>query len=190
MGSAELEIWKNLLQHTVGSARQGMRLDSACVLDEVASVLMDYCKCPIAPSTRVADLILSSVDFAEAKSLPDSILDFVNDTLVSTYPVSSTDAVPSLWLMRSLTRILDTCPLDMLLDVLKGMKRGLCTWISDHRKTLTLDDWSMDVRTPSPYMNSPRLTGLKHSIGSSVVSDNPTQPPNAAARILDHGHHL
>ncbi|KAI6114401.1 hypothetical protein F5141DRAFT_1187942 [Pisolithus sp. B1] len=95
--------------------------------------------------TRVADLLLTHFDIGDARQIPSSVFDFVNDTLVSTYPPEPRNLKPCTWLIVTLTRIVDACPVDQLLELLQAIQDGISIWISDECGVFTEDEYIYDV---------------------------------------------
>ncbi|TFY80918.1 hypothetical protein EWM64_g3097 [Hericium alpestre] len=85
------------------------------------------------------------MEISEATDVPGTLLEFVNDTLVSTYPPEPRNLNASRWLLRNLTQLVDKCPVEMLRCVLEIIQDGLATWISDEYRIFNQDDYDVDV---------------------------------------------
>jgi hypothetical protein len=70
------------------------------------------------PTGTSATLLLSHLN---ALSDAPVLLGFINDTLVSTYPPEPQNKVASMWLMRAATRVVDTCPVKRLCEVIGSL---------------------------------------------------------------------
>jgi hypothetical protein len=81
-----------------------------------------------------ATLLLSYLD---APSDTPALLGFVNDTLVSTYPPEPQNNVASMWLIRAAMRVVDTCPVKRLCEVVGSLQDGLSVWVADQHQVLT-----------------------------------------------------
>jgi hypothetical protein len=130
-------------------------MDAVALLDHVSETISPKCGTTSVASTRLADVILTRLDLEDARQLPDSLLSFVNDILVSSYPPELENKPVSMWLIRSLTRVVDACPNELLLDMLESLKDGFCTWLTDRQKVMTREEYSFNV-SPS-YESEPVL---------------------------------
>lgn len=144
MNDEDLDEWQAFLRFTVDRALD-YGVDSVAVVDQIASVLSEQRSLGPPSSTRVADLLLSNLDIADARSLPSAVFDLTNNTLLSNYPPKPHGKVPSLWLLRTLTRAIDACPSEFVQQLLETLQDGLCQWIHDAQSTLTEDEYGMDV---------------------------------------------
>jgi hypothetical protein len=144
MANDELDEWKTFLQFTVDRALD-YGVDSISVLDHVAALITGKPSLSSANATRVSELLLCNLDIADARSLPSALFELINDTLVNTYPPTTPNKVPSLWLLRTLTRSIDACPVELLEQLLEILQEGMCQWILDEQCVLTGDEYGMDV---------------------------------------------
>ena len=140
----EFGIWDGFLRHTMNKANDhGM--DETLVLDHVAS-LVTRSPCPgFVSSTRLADFLLSHCEMEDIRQLPANVFELVNETLLSTYPLQPHNLKPSMWLIASLTRAIDTCPVDLRLSLLETTQDGIATWLSDEFRVFTRDEYTLDV---------------------------------------------
>ena len=144
MANDEFEIWGNFLQHAINKALD-YGVDASAVLDRVAEIVSEN-PCPAyASSTRVADLLLTHLDMTDVRQLPSYIFDFVNDTLQSTYPPEPRNKVTSIWMVRSLIRVVDACPVELRLNLLETLQEGISLWISDEFHVFNEDEYTGDV---------------------------------------------
>ncbi|OJA17207.1 hypothetical protein AZE42_00199 [Rhizopogon vesiculosus] len=144
MTSGEFETWDNFLQHAIDKALD-YGVDSSAVLDRVAEIVSGN-PCPAyASSTRVADMLLTHLDMADVRQLPSYIFDFVNDTLQSTYPPEPRNKVTSIWMVRSLIRVVDACPVELRLNLLETLQEGISLWISDEFHVFNEDEYTGDM---------------------------------------------
>lgn len=140
----EFGVWDAFLRHTMNKANDN-GMDAMVVLDHVAT-LVTRSPCPgSASSTRVADLLLSHCEMDDIRELPVNVFELVNDTLLSTYPPEPYNLKPSMWLIASLTRAVDTCPVDLRLSLLEATQDGICAWLSDEYRVFTRDEYTLDV---------------------------------------------
>lgn len=146
MTNEDLDEWDALLRLTVDRALDGREgIDSVAVIDRVAAAISSR-NCPTSlSSTRVADLLLSHLDFSEARSAPSELFEFVNDTLISSYPPEPRNKVPSTWLLRTLTRAMDACPNELQEELFETVQGGVSLWVSDQYCALDRKEYELDV---------------------------------------------
>ncbi|EMD40251.1 hypothetical protein CERSUDRAFT_122305 [Gelatoporia subvermispora B] len=156
MSNNDLEVWDTFLRSTMDRALD-FGIDSVAVIDQVACILSANHSPTASMTTRIADLLLSHLDINDAREIPTGVLGFVNDTLVATYPPEPRNIITSTWLMRSLTRVIDACPIELALSMFELVQEGLSLWISDQYKTFSEEEYGMDVST---VLQSP-ITALK-----------------------------
>ncbi|KIJ62575.1 hypothetical protein HYDPIDRAFT_176396 [Hydnomerulius pinastri MD-312] len=144
LSNDEFGAWDGFLKHAMNKANDN-GVDAISVLDHVAEVVART-PCPaFASSTRVADLLLSQCEMGDARQLPCNVFEFVNDTLLSTYPPEPRNLKPSMWLLASLTRLVDACPVELRLDLLESIQDGISTWLSDEYCAFSQDEYTFDV---------------------------------------------
>lgn len=144
LSNEEFSIWDGFLRHAMNKANDN-GMDAMVVLDHVASVVAQS-PCPaFASSTRIADLLLSHCEMNDIRELPTNIFELVNDTLLSTYPPEPRNLKPSMWLITSLTRAVDACPVDLRLSLLEAIQDGVGAWLSDEYRVFTRDEYALDV---------------------------------------------
>lgn len=144
MTNNDVEDWDAFLRIAMDKALDH-GIDSVSVIDHVASAISLNDTPTLSSSTRIADLLLSHLEICEARQIPSDVLEFVNNTLVSTYPPEPRNKVTSMWLMRSLTRIIDACPQELYLNLFELIQEGLRIWIADEYEVFTAEEYSMDV---------------------------------------------
>ncbi|KAH7912528.1 hypothetical protein BJ138DRAFT_1112247 [Hygrophoropsis aurantiaca] len=144
LNNEDFETWNKFLNHTMNKALD-YGVDAASVLDHVAEVISQN-PCPaFASSTRVADLLLGHLEISDTRQLPSYVFDFVNDTLLSTYPPEPRNKITSIWLIRSLARIVDGCPSVLRMNLLETLQDGMATWISDDYRIFSEDEYTCDI---------------------------------------------
>src|ERR1700722_1637944 len=146
LSNDDFRSWDELLCYTICQASD-CGIDSAAVLDYVADIINQHSSLTFTSSVRVADLLMSRCELPEARQLTGSLLDLVNDALQSSYPPEPRNKVISMWMIRSLTRLIDTCPAEMAQALLEKMQDGLCLWVSDTFRILSQEEYAFDVRT-------------------------------------------
>ncbi|KIK93333.1 hypothetical protein PAXRUDRAFT_829068 [Paxillus rubicundulus Ve08.2h10] len=144
LSNDEFGAWDAFLKHAMNKADDN-GVDEISVLDRVAEQVARS-PCPaFASSTRVADLILSHCEMGDARQFPSNVFDFVNDTLLSTYPPEPRNLKPCMWLIASLTRVVDACPVDFRLNLLEMIQDGVSIWLSDEYRVFTQEEYALDV---------------------------------------------
>ena len=170
MLGSDVGLWNTTLRDTMDKALD-YGIDSVTVVDQIASTVSSHqSSASSAIATHLADMLLSNLDINDARDVPGDVLQLVNDTLVATYPPEPADNVTSIWLMRTLTRVLDACPVELSATVFELLQYGLALWISDEREAFTADEYTMDVsRGPSVLIR----TLTDHYADSTRIPDDP-----------------
>lgn len=169
MSTEDLDSWDATLQVCLARVLDDGG-DATRVLDHLAGTISSTHIPTGASATRAAELMLSHLDVP-----PDApaLLGFVNDTLVSTYPPEPRNKVASMWLIRAATRVVDTCPVKKLREVVGTMQEGLGVWVADQYQVLTAEEYAFDV---GGFLSCvPRLrveSNVAGRLGRSVVSDD------------------
>lgn len=145
LSSDDFNTWEDFLCHTINKALD-YGIDSIAVLDAIAELVSQNQNPTFTSFTRVADLLLSHLDMPDARQIPDAVMEFVNDTLRYSYPPEPRNKVTSMWVIRSLTRVIETCPSELAMNLLESVQEGLCTWISDEYQALSQEEYTFDVR--------------------------------------------
>lgn len=181
MSREDLDAWDATLQVCLTRVLDDGG-ETTRVLDHLAGTIASTHIPTGASATRAAELLLSHLE-----SPPDApaLLGFVNDTLVSTYPPEPQNKVASMWLIRAATRVVDTCPVKKLREVVGALQEGFSVWVADQYRVLTAEEYAFDVRGfPSshllPLVGSDIVAGR---LGRSAVSDG--HGVLAVARLID-----
>ena len=141
MSSEDLDAWDATLQVCLARVLDD-GADAARVLDHLAGTIAST-HIPTGPSaTRAAELLLGHL---ETPPEAPALLGFVNDTFVSTYPPEPQNKVASMWLLRAATRVVDTCPVSNLCEVVGALQEGLSVWIADQYQVFTMEEYTFDV---------------------------------------------
>jgi len=170
MGSEDLDAWDATLQVCLARVLDD-GADAARVLDHLAGTIASTHIPTGASATRAAELMLSHLE-----TPPDApaLLGFANDTLVSTYPPEPQNKVASMWLIRTATRVVDTCPVNKLCEVVGSLQEGLGVWIADQYQVFTAEEYAFDVRGFIPVFLC-FFSSLLHGpgiLGRPFVSDS------------------
>ncbi|KAG6334257.1 hypothetical protein ID866_4832 [Astraeus odoratus] len=167
LSNEDFHVWDGFLQYAMDKARDS-GLDTITFLDRVAEVVARVPHPGFASFTRIADLLLTHCEIADARQIPSNVFEFINDTLLSTYPPEPRNVKPSTWLIATLTRMIDACPLDLCTELLETLQDGISTWISDECHVFSEDEYMFDVL---PLYQTALLV-LKGLPGDSSVLNN------------------
>lgn len=159
MNAKHLNQWDLQLRRSIDRALD-YGVDSPTVLDQVCSAIAAQKGGVVSSLIRVADLLLSHLDISEVRCLPEELFEVVNNVLLRSYPPPSDDVVPSMWLIRSLTRSMDTCPVTVSRGLLEKIQDGLAVWISDEFNALSSEDYSFNVCLQRFFISNPSLSIL------------------------------
>ncbi|KZT11950.1 uncharacterized protein LAESUDRAFT_746733 [Laetiporus sulphureus 93-53] len=140
----DVEDWNMLLRVAMDKALDH-GIDSVTVVDQIASIVSSNHSPTFEYSIHASDLLLSQLEINEARQVPEGVMQLVNNTLISTYPPEPRKKVRSKWLMRTLTRVLDACPVELAVGVYESLQEGLSLWIADEYKAFTPEEYAMDI---------------------------------------------
>ncbi|KAI6039330.1 hypothetical protein EDC04DRAFT_1755812 [Pisolithus marmoratus] len=164
LNNEDFTIWDGFLRDAMNRARDGGS-DAMTLLDDIA-VDLARVPCPANASfTRLADILLTQFDIGDARQVSSNVFDFVNDTLLSTYPPEPRNLKPCTWLIATLTRIVDACPIDQLVELLQAIQDGVGIWVSDKCGVFAEDEYIYDVLP----LYQTALLGLKDLHGNIGV---------------------
>ncbi|KAI0667624.1 hypothetical protein C8Q78DRAFT_1051818 [Trametes maxima] len=144
LSSEDLTAWDEFLKHAIDAALD-CGIDAPALIDHIAGTVTAGLAPGATSSVRVADLLLSNFEIAEAREAPTELLEFVNDSLNTAYPPVPQHKVMCMWLIRSIMRALDACPAELCFSVLHSLVEGLSTWIADDYDICTADEYSSDI---------------------------------------------
>lgn len=80
------------------------------------------------------------------RDIPQNLLDLVSDTMRATYPPEPRNKGIAMWLVRSLTNVVENCPVEFCLSVLQTLKESLCMWLADECGAWTEEHFTYDVK--------------------------------------------
>lgn len=135
MNAEDFAIWEKLLNHGINKALD-YGVDSIAFLDAVAETLYKVSDPTSTSCSGVVDLLLGQLDMSDARQAPDALMEFVNATLMSSYPPEPRNTQASSWLLRSLANVIDKCPRELAGSLLETIQEGLSTWFSDEFNAL------------------------------------------------------
>lgn len=145
--SDDYALWEELLDYTVSKALDH-GVDSVTVLDYLASFVGAHqTGAPLATSVRFADQILSHFNGDEMRTFPQNLFELVADIMRIHYPaVLQSNKPPMRWLARSLTTVIERCPIEFLWRVLEVFQDSVCLWLADEKAAWTEEELAYDVR--------------------------------------------
>ncbi|KAI8994258.1 hypothetical protein BD414DRAFT_436966 [Trametes punicea] len=144
LASDELNAWDDFLKRSIDSALD-CGVDAPAFIDHVASAVAAGQSPGTMSSVRIADLLLSNLEFSDAREVPTELLEFASDTLNASYPPAPRHKVMCVWLVRSLTRVMDACPTELCFSALQCLSDGLCTWFADEYDSCSVSEYSSDI---------------------------------------------
>ncbi|KAI0720578.1 hypothetical protein C8T65DRAFT_602463 [Cerioporus squamosus] len=144
MDSDAIDMWDKLLRQAIDTALDH-GIDSTTLIDQIAGVIATNHSPSSTAAVRVADLLLSNVEIGEARQVPSEVLEFANDTLNAAYPPAPRHKVMCMWLIRTLTRVIDGCPPELCFSMLELIVEGMRTWVADEFHVCTADEYSCDI---------------------------------------------
>ncbi len=147
LGNEDSKKWEEFLQYAFDKALD-YGLDSIAVLDTIAGLVSRH-RGPssISASTQVADLLMSHLDMKEIREVPDELMEFVNNTMRLTYPPETGNQDISRWMIRTLTNVIEHCPIGLGSGLLDLVQEGICVWVADEQKVWSADDYEYEVCT-------------------------------------------
>lgn len=163
-------MWEGFLCQTISKALD-YGVDSVTVLDNVASTISQNQSPTFSSSPRVADLLMSHLDMVDARDIPGAVIEFVNETLRSSYPPEPRNTTTCMWAARTLTRVLDSCPPELFLGLLENLQEGLCLWISDEYQAWNEREFTHDVRGAA-FPGDLRIAYTCILVDHAVISDH------------------
>ncbi|KAJ3733332.1 hypothetical protein DFJ43DRAFT_1068562 [Lentinula guzmanii] len=143
LNNEELATWERFLAYIVNKGLD-YGYDCVAVVSLIAEKLQEKCNPTFTSLARIADMLMTHAldSFREITALPESLVDFIADTLNQSYPPSPSTGFSSLWMIRSLGHLIDACPEQFCLDLLESLQDFIALWISDEQSAVmdTYDD--------------------------------------------------
>ncbi|KAJ3914040.1 hypothetical protein F5877DRAFT_51235 [Lentinula edodes] len=138
LNNDELSTWERFLAFIVNRGFD-YGYDCVAVVGLIAERLQEKCNPTFTSLTRIADMLMTHArdSFREILNLPESLMDFIADTLNQSYPPSPSTGFSSLWMIRSLGHLIDSCPEKLCLSLLETLQESIVLWISDERSGVT-----------------------------------------------------
>jgi hypothetical protein len=143
MSAEDLDAWDATLQSCLGHVLDE-GADVARVLDHVAGTIASTHIPTGVSATRAADILLGHLE-TPLHETPALLLAFVNDTLASTYPPELRNKAVSMWLIRSVKKVVGTCSARMMREVIGALQEGLSVWVADQYQVFTAEEYVYNV---------------------------------------------
>ena len=146
LSSEDFNIWEEFLGYATGNALDH-GVDSPTVLDSISSFVSSFQTPGSQPylSIRLADLLLSNLDIAEMRIVPQSLIELVSETMRANYPPETKNKAVMRWLARSLMTLVEKCPTDFCLQILQAFEDGVTLWLADEYSVWEEDELNYDV---------------------------------------------
>ncbi|KAH9924659.1 uncharacterized protein BXZ73DRAFT_79216 [Epithele typhae] len=140
----DLEVWTRFLPHALGIGMdQGADVNS--LVDQIAGAITGNQGPSTINTVRIADQLLCNTELMDACSLPATTLYFTNDTLYAAYPAEPKHKVICMWLIRSVTHLVDKCPQKLCLMLLELLAESISTWVTDDLHICSEEEYSSDI---------------------------------------------
>ncbi|KAJ7643993.1 hypothetical protein FB45DRAFT_896622 [Roridomyces roridus] len=143
---SDYTLWESLLGHGIDKALD-YGLDAVSVVDHVAAAVAKEHNPASTATCLVADALLAHLPMEDARELPETLFEFINEVVLSNYPPEPRNKQQALWTLRSVARAIEKCPPELVLDLMRIIEGGLCTWISDEHGALGETEYAYDIVT-------------------------------------------
>lgn len=149
MGKEDASLWQTLLDHTIAKALDYGH-DSSTVLSLLATTVSDANQAsPTAASScvQLVEFLMTHVvnEIAEAREVPDVVLEFVNDTMQAAYPPAPREKTRYLWASRVVMEAIERCPGELVEGLIRGVADGVMAWVEDETLVWSLEELEYDV---------------------------------------------
>ncbi|KAF9049517.1 hypothetical protein BDZ89DRAFT_940901, partial [Hymenopellis radicata] len=146
MDADDFKDWETLLIFGVDKALDD-GTDVVQFVDSVCDNIAQNFDPTDVSAIRIADFLMCSLQdyIADARSVPSSLMDFVNDALRAGYPPDRISTTWCVWTIRTLAVFLQFVPASLCFDLLDKVQEGISIWISDERKCLAQDVYAVEV---------------------------------------------
>lgn len=144
LGNEDSKKWEDFLRYAFDKALD-YGLDSVAVLDAIAALIsyhQDVCN---SASIQVGDLLMSHLDVEEIREIPETLMEFVNETMKLSYPPELGNRDISRWMIRTLTSVIEYCPAGLSSRLLELVQEGVCVWVADDQGVWSADDYEYEV---------------------------------------------
>ncbi|KAG7088279.1 hypothetical protein E1B28_012292 [Marasmius oreades] len=137
LSGEDLDTWEGLLRFGLEKARD-IGFDDLTALNEVAENLHQptFSSCG-----RIAEMLLTRCQLSEGDAFPSVLVEFITDTLRSRYPPKPSEVTSSLWIMRPLREMIETCPKSLTQSLLEILQEGISLWVSDEYEVMAELDY-------------------------------------------------
>ncbi|RDB15244.1 hypothetical protein Hypma_004765 [Hypsizygus marmoreus] len=143
--------WCELLEHGIAKALD-YGYDSFTVLStltHVVSTTNHASPTAAASCIRLVEFVMSHVakEIADARELPESVLEFVNDVLREAYPPPPRLNQTFMWAGRAVSDVVAACPGEMVRALLEALAESMIVWIEDAERAWNVEDLEYDIIT-------------------------------------------
>ncbi|KZT23469.1 hypothetical protein NEOLEDRAFT_1069579 [Neolentinus lepideus HHB14362 ss-1] len=148
MDESELRQWHQCCLSGASDMAYDAGEDYMVVLNDVVDVISRAHWSLMTSTTspaRIADILLQSFGSSDATEVPYRLFEFVNDTLLTSYPPEPRNKVVCTWLIRTFVRSVEECQSGLLVDMLEATADGLALWIADEHGVFTQDEYALDL---------------------------------------------
>ncbi|TFK23397.1 hypothetical protein FA15DRAFT_757255 [Coprinopsis marcescibilis] len=143
ISSEDTAIWKELYQYASSKALDyGMDSSSTTVIDSISQLIVansNSVSASPASLIQASDLLLDHLEASEMREVPVDLVDLLNATLKSTYPVEENNLSRAGWFVQALTRVFENCPKELIREFVEGVAENLTVWLKDEDEV-----WSED----------------------------------------------
>ncbi|KAF9453095.1 hypothetical protein P691DRAFT_801947 [Macrolepiota fuliginosa MF-IS2] len=144
LGNEDSKRWEDFLQYAFDKALD-YGLDSIPILDAIADLIAQHEDLSSSASTQVADLLMSHLDMKEIREVPETLMEFVNNTMRITYPPELGNRDISRWMIRTLTNVIEHCPTALSSRLLELVQEGVHVWVADGHRIWSADDYEYEI---------------------------------------------
>lgn len=148
MDESELRQWHHCCLSGASDMAYDAGDDYIGVLNEVVDTISKahwQLMSSMTSPARIADILLQTFGISDATELPCRLFEFVNDTLLASYPPEPRNKVVCTWLIRTFVRSVEECPSDLLITMLESVTDGLALWIADEHVVFSQDEYALDI---------------------------------------------
>ena len=162
-----------MLHHTTSKALD-LGLDSSVVLDSIASFVSSFQTPGASPasSLRLVDLLVSNIEAPDMRELPVNIIELASETMRAMYPPEPRVRHFAMWVVRSLTTLIEHCPREFSLQLLQTIQDGLCVWLSDRSGEWTDMEFNDEVRFFDCFFHARFLLRFSYRLLSCISTSS------------------
>ncbi|KAJ6525284.1 hypothetical protein DFH09DRAFT_1416643 [Mycena vulgaris] len=147
LSDSDFVLWDSFLEYAIEKGFD-YSLDAVNVLEHVAGIIAKAHNPASTTASRIVDTLLNhflSIDSEAVRELPETLFEFTNDTLRSSYPPEPRNTQQAQWTLRSVARAVELCPPELLMDLLRLIEDGICVWVSDAHQAFNDEDYAYNT---------------------------------------------